>query len=265
MRAAWLTDIHLNFLTDEAIRDFGKAVQAHAPEVVLLGGDVGDAPSVVGHLRSLPDLFGAPVYFVLGNHDFYHGSIPYVHEFVESLCGDSPDLHWLDREDAVELSPKTALVGASAWADARLGDYGRSSMMLNDYMLIWEFAGLDKAGRRRRMQGLADAHARRVAGLLPRAAAAYPNLIFLTHAPPFRDACWHRGRISDDSALPHFSCKAMGDVLLKVCLAHPKCRVTVLCGHTHSPGEARALPNLVVLTGGARYGRPQVQRMLEVV
>src|SRR3954452_20529740 len=44
--------------------------------------------------------------------------------------------------------------------------------------------------------------------------------------------------------------------------AHPGCEMTVLCGHTHSPGEASILPNLRVLTAGADYGRPVVQRIL---
>ena len=41
--------------------------------------------------------------------------------------------------------------------------------------------------------------------------------------------------------------------------------MTVLCGHTHGRGEARILENLLVLTGGATYGKPEVQRILEVV
>ena len=40
--------------------------------------------------------------------------------------------------------------------------------------------------------------------------------------------------------------------------------MTVLCGHTHSAGEAQVLPNLRVLTGGAEYGRPELQRVLAV-
>jgi hypothetical protein len=40
--------------------------------------------------------------------------------------------------------------------------------------------------------------------------------------------------------------------------------MTVLCGHTHSSGEAQILPNLRVLTGGAVYGKPALQRVLEV-
>jgi Icc protein len=45
---------------------------------------------------------------------------------------------------------------------------------------------------------------------------------------------------------------------------HPERKMTVLCGHTHSSGVARILDNLVVLTGGAQYGKPALQQVLEV-
>ena len=37
---------------------------------------------------------------------------------------------------------------------------------------------------------------------------------------------------------------------------HPKCDLTILCGHTHSPGEAAILLNLLIRTGGARLRQP---------
>jgi hypothetical protein len=43
----------------------------------------------------------------------------------------------------------------------------------------------------------------------------------------------------------------------------PQRQLTVFCGHTHSPGECRPLPNVHILTGGAKYGQPAVQRVLE--
>ena len=45
--------------------------------------------------------------------------------------------------------------------------------------------------------------------------------------------------------------------------SRPDRQMTVLCGHTHG-AEAQVLPNLRVLTGGAEYGEPKVQRVLEV-
>jgi 3',5'-cyclic-AMP phosphodiesterase len=74
-----------------------------------------------------------------------------------------------------------------------------------------------------------------------------------------------RGRISDDNWLPHSTCKAGGDVLADAMRKHPDREMTVLCGHTLGAGEAQILPNVRVSTGGAVYGNPTVQRVIEVV
>jgi 3',5'-cyclic-AMP phosphodiesterase len=50
----------------------------------------------------------------------------------------------------------------------------------------------------------------------------------------------------------------------RVMQANPQSRLLVLCGHTHGNGETRILDNLQVLTGGAEYGRPEIQRVLDV-
>jgi len=88
--------------------------------------------------------------------------------------------------------------------------------------------------------------------------------LLLTHVPPFKASCWHEGQISDDEFLPHFACRAVGDVLVEAMQKHPKCDLTVLCGHTHSPGEATILPNLLVKTGGAEYGSPCIQELIAI-
>lgn len=98
----------------------------------------------------------------------------------------------------------------------------------------------------------------------PAALAPFPHVIVATHVPPFRETCWHEGRISDDDWLPFFTCQAAGDALSEAMSAAPDRRMTVLCGHTHGGGEADVLPNLRVLTGGATYGRTEVQRVVEV-
>ena len=44
----------------------------------------------------------------------------------------------------------------------------------------------------------------------------------------------------------------------------PQHGMAVLCGHTHSPGFAQILDNLVVRTGGAQYGTPVLQQVLDL-
>ncbi len=263
-RLAWLTDVHLNFVTPGHVDALCRAVRDAGADAVLLGGDIGEAPDLVGQLEGLDARLGLPVYFVLGNHDYYRGSISRIRAGVEYLCARAPGLHWLPGSGVVDLTPQTTLVGHDGWADGRFGDYERSDVLLNDYLLIEELAGLDERGRLRRLNALGDEAAAHFRAVLPEALAQFRRLIVLTHVPPFREACWHRGRVSGDAWLPHFACRAVGEALIEAMAAHPACEMTVLCGHTHSPGEAEVMPGLRVLTGGAEYGRPEVQRVLTV-
>jgi 3',5'-cyclic-AMP phosphodiesterase len=261
-RLAWLTDLHLNFLSPPAQEAFiGNLAQTDA-DAFLLGGDIGEANDVGDHLEAFSNL-GKPVYFVLGNHDFYHGTIAGVREKVEALAIESPNLHWLPRSGVVPLTTETGLIGHDGWGDGRLGTYYRSRVILNDWRLIGEFAGLPERERLDVLQALGDEAAALFRAVLPDALDRFRHVLVLTHVPPFREACWHEGRISDDEWLPHFTCKAAGDVLAEAMASRPDRQMMVLCGHTHGAGEAQVLPNLRVLTGGAKYGSPVVQRVLE--
>jgi hypothetical protein len=55
----------------------------------------------------------------------------------------------------------------------------------------------------------------------------------------------------------------VGDVLIEIMHIYPHRQLTVLCGHTHGRGQARILDNLLVLTGGAEYGKPEVQQVFD--
>jgi predicted MPP superfamily phosphohydrolase len=239
-------------------------IRNQKPDILLLGGDTSDSRYLVAHLQLIETELKVPTYFVLGNHDFYHGSISQIQKNVMQLTRQSVYLAWLTSMDIVELTPSTALIGHDSWADGRYGDYYRSSLMLNDYFLIKELTNLNQDDRLRMLHRFGDAAANHFKKLLPLACQSYREILLLTHVPPFREACWHEGHLSDDEGLPHFSCKAVGEVLLEVMQAHPACNLTVLCGHTHSSGIARILPNLMVFTGEAEYGKPQVQRVFEI-
>jgi hypothetical protein len=164
----------------------------------------------------------------------------------------------------VELTDNTGLVGHGGWADGRLGNAVRSEVLLNDYFYIDEFIGLDRERRFVQLNVLGDECAVYLKSILPAAAERFRHLLLLTHVPPFKASCWHEGQISDDEFLPHFACRAVGDVLVEAMQKHPECDLTVLCGHTHSPGEVTILPNLLVKTGGATYGSPCIQELIAI-
>ena len=261
-RIAWLTDIHLEFVGTEAALDFIDQIAASSPDLVLIGGDTGTARNLEFFLQAFGERIQCPTFFVLGNHDFYHGSLKQIHSLAEEISESSQWLRWLTTQGIVEITSSTCLLGHDSWADGRLGNGGSSQVELNDYYLIKEFDGLSRQERFLKMANLGDQAADHFRRWLPLACASYRNIILLTHVPPFQEACWHEGGISDDEFLPHFTCKAAGDTLREIMQQNPKSNLTVLCGHTHGHGEVDILPNLHVKTGGAEYGQPKIQEML---
>jgi Icc-related predicted phosphoesterase len=261
MRFVWLTDIHLNFLPPHGLQRFFGEITHQQPDAVLISGDIGEAQNVVFYLNMLAKHAQKPIYFVLGNHDFYHGSFADVAANIRTACVKSNHLIWLNDAGVVELTPDVGLVGHDSWADGRLGDYVHSELMLNDYVVIEDFAGLDKTARGLLLNRLGEAAADHFQRVLPGALSRYQHVYLLTHVPPFAEACLHNGQPSDDEGLPHFGCKAVGDALREIAAAHPDRQLTVLCGHTHSPARAQILPNLRVWAGGAEYGQPRIEHV----
>lgn len=264
LRLAWLTDIHMNFLSPEQMTTFCAELQASEAEAFLITGDISEAPTLAYHLALLGDSVQRPVYFVLGNHDFYKGSIEGVRRSVAARCAGSPWLRYLPEAGVVALSDACALVGHDGWADGRFGNYRESQVMLNDYVLIRDLARLSPEERLRRMQSLAEEGARHLRRALTDALDRYPRVLVATHVPPFREACWYQDAISDDNYLPHFASKVSGDALTEVLGGRPGKEVLVLCGHTHGGGRTQPLTNLEVRTGGAEYGRPAIQEILGI-
>lgn len=265
MRALWLTDIHLNFVESDRLLAFRDELRAAEPDALLITGDIAEGRDIVDYLTGLAKSVACPVYFVLGNHDFYHRSFLEVRAQVERLCEREPRLVYLTHAaQPVELTPQVALIGHDGWADGLAGDYVNSEVMLNDYYLIAELAHLDKLERWERLQHLAQVAAEYLRAQLTLALAKYPRVILLTHVPPLRDACWHEGQISDDEWAPHFASPTIGNALLDVMREHPDRELLVLCGHTHGRGRCRPLPNVKILTGGAVYGEPEIQRVFDL-
>ena len=261
MRLAWITDVHLNFVKLDDRNRFYAAVRQAVPEAILLGGDIAEAPTFLGYLREMQHAFQIPLYFVLGNHDFYRSSFRDVIDEVREIA--NPQLTWLTRSGVQLLTKTTALIGDDGWADGRFGGFMNSPIMLNDYMLIGEFLGLNKPERLTVMNKLGDAAAARIKAKLEEACVLRKRIIMLTHVPPFRESCWYEGKVSDDNWLPHFSSKAMGEAILEVMDENPECELVVLCGHTHGEVTVHPRPNVVVHTGGAVYGRPKLQQMFD--
>lgn len=265
-RLAWMTDIHLNFLGTMQIETWLNTVQRQDFHALLITGDIGEADSVADYLIRMSGRLNVPIYFVLGNHDYYRSSIEQVRAKMRRLDQEHVYLNWLPEHGVVKLNDNTALVGHGAWSDGGYGDFMGSNIVLNDYVLIQELADIDAVHRLMKLRALGQEAAGYIKRILSVALLRFQNIYIALHVPPFREACWYNGYLPDnnDDYLPHFTCKAVGDVLLELAETYPTCNMTVLCGHTHGSGEARPRPNLHVITGGAEYGNPVIADIFSV-
>lgn len=267
MKCAWLTDIHLNFLEREERLTFYQCVKACNVDIILLSGDIAEAPTVVNLLEEMYEAIQSPIYFVVGNHDYYFGQIEQVKNQLETLTKNGNKLFWMPAAGPILLDDGVMLVGQDGWADGRLGDYSNSPVVLADSRLITELFQQKLLGKYQllnKMQQLADLDAALLQTDLDNSLKHNPKkIIVLTHVPPFKEVCLYNGEPSDNNWLPFFSSFASGEVLYKFSLENTQIELLVLCGHTHSYADVKILSNLRVKVGRAEYYKPEVQEVFE--
>src|SRR5437016_129509 len=71
----WATDLHLDAVSTKIHRKFLESIVIKDPEIVLIGGDICNGVKCLSLLKNLARLLKGYCYFVLGNHDYYYGSI----------------------------------------------------------------------------------------------------------------------------------------------------------------------------------------------
>lgn len=264
MKLLWLTDIHLNFLGSKKRKKFYETLSEG--DAVLISGDIAEAPSITVLLQEMATNIQKPIYFVLGNHDYYRGNIEIVRTEMCALTKATQLLHWLPACEPILLEEQTVLVGQDGWADGRYGDYHNSGVVLNDSLLIGDLFQqkiLNRSSLLKKMQQLADEDAKQLDKKIEQAITLHHprKIIVLTHVPPFKEACLYQGKISNEDWLPYYASKATGDVLMALAQKYSAIEFLVLCGHTHSRVCYNPLDNLIVKTGWAEYGQPELQDM----
>jgi predicted MPP superfamily phosphohydrolase len=90
MRAVWLTDIHFEHLEPKQINQFLAEIAAEQPDATLVCGDIAWADQIRDRLELMAEIIAQPIYFVLGNHDYYGGSISDVRFLMKGLSERRP-------------------------------------------------------------------------------------------------------------------------------------------------------------------------------
>ncbi len=265
---AWATDLHLDFLRDDTQRlvQFAESLIVQNPTGIFLTGDLSTARTLIYHLSAIEKVVQRPIYFVLGNHDYYGADIAQVRKAMHELSNVSPFLRYMPTMPYYALSPVTAVVGHDGWYDALHGDGERSTFEMMDWASISEFRAVNgsKATIAELARKLAHEGVTHVHNGIKQAVRYSKNIIVLTHYPPFKEAHIFNGKQGDAGALPWFTSKMMGDMLLDASKSFPSHQFTVLAGHTHGKFSGKMANNLTVHVGAAEYNQPQLQGLIEV-
>lgn len=281
-RLAWASDTHLDMIIREPaiFKAFVNSVlHTHKATGLLITGDISSGAYLLEHLKALHRGLGVgfPIWFVCGNHDYYHASISSMRASLLQLGEEIPELCWLGGNDGfVPIAEKTALVGHDGWYDGLYAPIANSHLLMNDFFHISELKGLhalrvhfpvvhvENGPLHLKMQELAQEGALHVRKGAEAAVKAGNTLVLIaTHVAPFPQNSLHRGKPSDKDWMPFFSSKIMGEAILDIVDANPEVQFRVLCGHNHCRAEFTAgRSNLVCLTAEADYGYPAVEKLL---
>lgn len=270
MRLGFTTDIHLDCLSEvlatasketnspgpQGIQSYGRAL-AEGHDALVIAGDITRGHLLKAHLSAFIAAAKIPVYFVLGNHDFWDTQEAEVRSAASKFPG------YLDEAGVVELTPTTALVGRSGWYDTLSGNPLTTRIRVQDFMRTerlvntWRTPHLLHAECRR----WSTEEAEKARPILEAAAEQYANVIFTTHFPCFTETCWDEsGHLDngDSGWWPWSINTTMGRMITDVVARHPEVQFTVLTGHTHGGGRAPLRPNLLCFSGRAVYGSPRL-------
>jgi Icc-related predicted phosphoesterase len=272
MKYAWLTDIHLNFLKYNERISFYEKIKSSDADVVFITGDIGEAPSFMFFLEEMFNVCKKRIYYVLGNHDYYNGSIEVIRHDLKFNLDSEPSINYMGFT-GTPIVPGVMLVGSDCWADGRNGSFAKSPLVLNDSKYIEElcdakFLDFDNEFKGKKnnllasMQKYADAGAQHLETIMSTILTSkIKKIIILMHVPPFPENSQYRGKQSDDNYLPYYSSKVVGDMLLKLAKGHPHVEFLGLCGHSHGKSFYQPLPNLTVKGGEAEYKHPIIQEI----
>jgi len=174
MRLLWATDLHLEFTDDLSLTRFLALLASTPCDMIVLTGDISAGTALKPHLlRLAAALKDIPAYFVLGNHDFYHGSFAEVEATLEDVCAtpSARSFRELGHGEIIRLGEHSALIGHHGWGDGRGGLGILSDVELNDSRLIRNLHSASKRELFGKLEALGKASAEYFRDILPKALA----------------------------------------------------------------------------------------------
>jgi predicted phosphohydrolase len=226
----WAADLHLDTVM-VPIKSFATQWGENDAEGLLLTGDIATSKCLKEKLEELHHYLKKPIYYVLGNHDFWYSSFKEMDEHNLGL----KDVNYIHNK-VLKLG-NFNLVGNNGWYDAGFGNLDNDALM-KDFFLIKDFKCKDYLP-------IVKERAEYLVNQLEDQIKDLDNILVLTHVPMIESFA-----IATD--IPEwYGCKMLTDMFDK----YKDKKGVVLSGHTHFASKV-LFNQLECYSGEARRGCP---------
>lgn len=269
----WTTDTHFDFLDRLPSREVGIKYfceyilknENPAASGLIITGDISNGEFLCNNLKTLAENFPKPIYFILGNHDYYYSSFGEIDKKVGNLSQKINNIHWLEK--GYVIHNRLPIIGVGGWYDAYHGNVN-GGVVLNDWFEINNLAPVARA-RDLLIQQCRDRTKKHTENLGKMLEEVVKNeqsnsIIICTHVPPFPESSVYQGKQSGPGWLPWFTNETLGRLLVLFAEEYTNKTFIVLCGHSHGSGFFEKRNNLVIFTGRARYGFPDLAGFVDI-
>ena len=263
-KMVWLTDLHLTVCENpqEKISKIAEVVHNNRASGCFMTGDTSQANSLIVSLAGIESVLKMPIYFVLGNHDYWGSTVENIRTEMKNLGSFSTFLKYLGNSSYLPLTDSTCVLGHDGWYDFVLGG---PNIAMNDWKNIGDFNGLSNQGIVAKAQELSRMSALSVMNSIKAATRYYKNIIILTHVPPWKEISLDDDKFLQNEKIGSYTSKFMGDVISQAAKAFPNVTFTVLCGHSHFEATHQVSSNIIARCGKAKYGSPDVFGYIEII
>ena len=263
-----LSDLHFDHCSEVQIVEFAKQIIS---DVILITGDISTSHKFRNHIFLFERYTNRPIYYVLGNHDFYYSSI---NEFRNKVCDIdrmSQFLKYLSSVPYIQLSNNTAIIGHDGWYDAN--NIISEEIYMNDWSLIKEYATTPDlnfykiAQISKQICNISIKHIADSIAKVTKQKKNINNIIVATHVPPFEEIFQQISKSPEtinsrrkrfDILKPWYLSNSMGILLKKAADTFPHIKFSIFCGHLHENASVKIKDNLYCYTSEAIYSQPRI-------
>lgn len=233
-------------------RRFIDRITSMNADGLIITGDVSNGLWLESDLRYLAEHHPKPIYFVLGNHDYYWRYMGSVQNDVARLCKEYSNLVWLTNNDPQALAPGVSLVGHEGWFDANCGDRDMTWWAF-DRLLNFDFWRIgDHVDQIYQWRQMAIASADSIEKKIEKALENSQLVYVATHFPPWKEASRAEGKLLEKLWYAYNTNVELGVRLEKIA-EKTSSQIIVLAGHTHMACNLSVTKNLTCRVAPSSY------------